>query len=181
MVKSQKNGGARPTAAERREQVLAAAIVEFAENGYQAARTGDIAKRAGISQPYIYALFENKKVLFLAVQELVSERIREAFAAAWQPSDDPDRALTALGAVHQALMADRNLLRCRLQGYAATSDPEIRTRMRELYTQTFEWLTDLTGLNVETVARFNATGLLLDIGSALDLPRAYVYAPTTRS
>ena len=45
--------GTRFSAEERREQVVAAAITEFAEQGYQAASTSAIARRAGISQPYI--------------------------------------------------------------------------------------------------------------------------------
>ena len=46
--------------------MLEAAVKEFAASGYHAASTGAIAKRAGISQPYIYALFPNKRELFLA-------------------------------------------------------------------------------------------------------------------
>ena len=46
----------RQSAEERREQVLEAATHEFAQRGYHAASTAAIAKRAGISQPYIYAL-----------------------------------------------------------------------------------------------------------------------------
>ncbi|PZS08601.1 MAG: hypothetical protein DLM64_12245, partial [Solirubrobacterales bacterium] len=52
------------TAEDRREHVLAAAISEFAQHGYHAASTAAIAKRAGISQPYIYALFASKLELF---------------------------------------------------------------------------------------------------------------------
>jgi AcrR family transcriptional regulator len=173
----QRTVGHRPSAAERREQVLSAALAEFAEYGYHATRTTDIAKRAGISQPYIYALFENKLVLFLAVQTLVNERIREAFSASWRPSADPALDLRNLGRAYMALMADTSLLRCQLQGYAAAGDPEIRAHMRSLYVETFEGLMALTGLDAEAVARFQATGLLLDIGTALDLPRAYVFSP----
>src|SRR5437879_8394750 len=50
----------------RREAVLVAARVEFAEWGYHAATTAAIAKRADISQSYIYALFPSKKDLFIA-------------------------------------------------------------------------------------------------------------------
>ncbi len=56
----------RQSAEERREQVLEAATHEFAQRGYHGAGTAAIAERAGISQPYIYALFPNKKELFLA-------------------------------------------------------------------------------------------------------------------
>jgi len=167
----------RPTAEERREQVLAAAIHEFAEHGYHAARTAAIAERAGISQPYIYALFENKKVLFLAVQSLVHDQIRATFAASWRPSESTAESLRGLGLAYRALMADQDLLRCQLQGYAATNDPEIRAHMRGLYMDTFGRIKALTGLDDMTVARFVATGTLLNIGAALDLPESYAFAP----
>jgi len=167
----------RPTAEERREQVLAAAIHEFAQDGYHAARTAAIAERAGISQPYIYALFENKKVLFLAVQSLVADRIRATFAAWWRPAESAAETLRTLGLGYRALMANQDLLRCQLQGYAATSDPEIREHMRRLYLTTFDGIMALTGLDAMTVARFVATGTLLNIGAALGVPESYAFAP----
>jgi AcrR family transcriptional regulator len=168
-----------PISEERREQVLAAAIEEFAEHGYHAAKTAAIAARAGISQPYIYALFENKLVLFLAVQDLVSVKVREAFAAGWREAesstDSKSGRLRAMGEGYGRLMADRNLLRCQLQGYAASSEPEIRDHMRAIYMKNFDTVRSLTGYDGATVARFFATGMLLNIGSALDLPREYVF------
>ena len=66
--------GVRLSADERREQVLDAAVEEFGERGYHGASTANIAKRAGISQPYIYALFSDKRELFLAVHHRVIVR-----------------------------------------------------------------------------------------------------------
>ncbi|MDQ4045126.1 MAG: TetR/AcrR family transcriptional regulator, partial [Chloroflexota bacterium] len=43
----------RRTAEERRADVLDAALVEFATYGLHGASTVNIAKRAGISQPYV--------------------------------------------------------------------------------------------------------------------------------
>jgi AcrR family transcriptional regulator len=167
------------TAAERREQVLTAAIEEFAEHGYHAARTASIAARAGISQPYIYALFENKLALFLAVQDLVSVKVRDAFTAGWRESesstDSKPARLKAMGEGYRRLMADENLLRCHLQGYAAASDPEIRDHMRALFMKNFDTVRSLTGYDGATVARFFATGMLLNIGSALELPQEYIF------
>ena len=56
----------RSTAAARRDDVLDAARVEFADHGYEGASTEDIARRAGISQPYLFRLFGTKKELFKA-------------------------------------------------------------------------------------------------------------------
>src|SRR5690242_20505696 len=69
------NGGAkrkrtrRLSAQERRADLLEAAVIEFAESGYHGTRTADIAARAGVSQPYVYALFPDKRALFLACHD----------------------------------------------------------------------------------------------------------------
>ena len=55
----------RHTAAERREAILEVAIAEFAVGGLQGASTDEIARRVGISQPYLFRLFaacEHKEV-----------------------------------------------------------------------------------------------------------------------
>jgi AcrR family transcriptional regulator len=51
----------RQTAEERREAVLVAAVTEFARAGFHGASTDAIARRAGISQPYLFRLFGSKK------------------------------------------------------------------------------------------------------------------------
>ena len=59
--------GTRLTAEERREEVLQAATEEFARGGLDGTPTEAIARRVGISQPYLFRLFRTKKELFLAV------------------------------------------------------------------------------------------------------------------
>jgi AcrR family transcriptional regulator len=51
----------RLTAAERREAVLDAAMAEFAAHGYEGSSTEEIARRAGIAQPYVFRLFGTKR------------------------------------------------------------------------------------------------------------------------
>ena len=53
----------RKTAEQRRDEILDAALVEFAERGLHGASTEAIARRAGISQPYVFRLFGTKKEL----------------------------------------------------------------------------------------------------------------------
>ena len=57
----------RKSQGERREEILDAALAEFAEHGYHGGSTEGIARRAGISQPYVFRLFGTKKELFVAV------------------------------------------------------------------------------------------------------------------
>src|SRR6266700_3589556 len=76
--------GVRMSAGERRETVLEAAVAEFALRGLAGTSTEDVARRAGISQPYLFRLFPTKKALFLALVERVSglpfDRIVKFFA-----------------------------------------------------------------------------------------------------
>src|SRR2546430_889103 len=72
----------RMTAAERRETVLDAATKEFAAKGLHGASTDDIARAAGISQPYLFRLFRTKKELYLATVERSVAELYEVFAEA---------------------------------------------------------------------------------------------------
>jgi len=62
-------GGVRETrSAERRDAILAAALEEFAANGFAGTRLDDIAQRAKIAKGTIYLYFADKETLF---QELL--------------------------------------------------------------------------------------------------------------
>jgi len=64
--------GREARSAERREVILNAALDEFAERGFQAARLDDVARRAGIAKGTIYLYFRDKETLF---QELLREML----------------------------------------------------------------------------------------------------------
>src|SRR3954470_24430574 len=97
----------RKSSDERREHVIAAAVSEFARHGYHGASTGAIAKRAGISQPYIYALFPSKRDLFLAANTQVTARIRGRFMDAARAAADPEERLQQMGESYNELLASR--------------------------------------------------------------------------
>jgi len=164
----------RQSAAERREAVLEAALSEFAEHGYRAARTANIAERAGISQPYIYALFPNKKSLFLACQDLVRARIRAAFEGARDLEGTPEQRLVALGERYRPVLSQPDLLRCQLQGFAAADDPEIRANVRAGMIASLDAVRRMTGASAEQVADFAGRGLFLNVAHILDLPQAHL-------
>jgi AcrR family transcriptional regulator len=69
----------RKSAEERRDDILEAAMVEFAERGLHGASTEEIAKRAGISQPYVFRLFGPKKDLFKAATARCLRETLETF------------------------------------------------------------------------------------------------------
>ncbi|HEX7556135.1 MAG TPA: TetR/AcrR family transcriptional regulator [Leptolinea sp.] len=53
----------------RREQIISAAALVFAEKGYQRATTREVADKAEVSEGLIYTYFENKDHLLLAILE----------------------------------------------------------------------------------------------------------------
>lgn len=57
---------------ERRQAFLAAALDEFFERGFAAARMDDIAKRAGLSKGAIYLYFDSKEALFTELIESIA-------------------------------------------------------------------------------------------------------------
>src|SRR5947199_10873585 len=101
----------RSTAAARRDEVLDAALVEFAERGFQGTSTEDIARRAGISQPYIFRLFGTKKELFSATVSRCFRETLEIFQRAAEGKRG-EEALKAMGDANiDKLLIDRTRLR----------------------------------------------------------------------
>src|SRR5438132_11315070 len=93
-----KAGDLRHTAEERRTEVLQAAVAEFALHGLHGTSTEMIAKRIGISQPYIFRPFPSKKPLFLAAIEQCVDGGATAFRNAARESanpSEPNRHATA--------------------------------------------------------------------------------------
>ncbi len=159
-------GTLRRSAEERREQVISAAITEFADQGYRAASTAAIARRAGISQPYIYALFPNKQELFIAVHDEVMSRIRRSFAAAASGGATPDEKLALMGEEYQALIADGDTLRAQLQTYV-TGDRVIQAHAARCYRELYNEVIRLSGAAAAEVSMFFACGMLANVTTAL--------------
>src|SRR5437667_6280918 len=104
----------RLSAEERRHDVLDAALVEFAERGCEGTSTEDIARRAGISQPYLFRLFGTKKELFKASVSRCFRETLELFQRAAEGTRGED-ALHAIGAAYmELLMTDRTRLRAQM-------------------------------------------------------------------
>ena len=154
---------ARSTAAARRDDVLDAALSEFADHGYEGASTEDIARRAGISQPYLFRLFGTKKELFKATVTRCFRETLELFQRAAEGERGED-ALHAIGeAYRQQLEEDRTRLRAQMQAYAACDDPEIRAVVRAGYGDLVAYVRRVSGADWPTVWDFFATGMLLNV------------------
>ena len=161
--------GARHTAGQRREDVLEAALDEFAQHGLYGGSTDRIAHKAGISQPYLFRLFGSKKELYLASAELCLERTLETFrlAAAGKTGDE---AMTAIGTAYGELIeSDRRMLTAQLQAYAASDDPDIRAVVSRGFGRLVDYVEAVSGAAPEQLATFFAYGMLCNVVAALGL------------
>lgn len=74
------NGAAAPAKREpstAREDLIAAAVAEFARKGYAGARVDEIAQAAGVNKQLVYHYFGSKQSLYLVALESVYAEIRE--------------------------------------------------------------------------------------------------------
>ncbi|GAB4587262.1 TetR/AcrR family transcriptional regulator [Nocardia sp. IFM 10818] len=160
----------RMTASERGEQVLAAAIAAFAESGYAATKTDEIARRAGVSQPYVIRLFGTKQQLFLAVSERACDRIEEVFrtsAEAADPGADAADKLLAMGEGYEVFLAEPELPLILLHSFSASADPAIGDQIRDRYGRMYHLVRELTGASIAQTRQFMATGMLLTVMGAM--------------
>ena len=153
----------RKSAAERREAVLGAALVEFAERGLEGASTEAIAAKAGISQPYVFRLFGTKKELFMAVVARCFRETLELFQRAAEGKRG-EEALEAMGRAYMdELLPDRTRLRTQMQAYAACQDPEICAVVRDGFGDLVAYVERVSDLPAAEVTRFFSTGMLLNV------------------
>ena len=159
----------RLTAEERREEILAVAQDLFAERGLYGTSTDDIARRAGISQPYLFRLFGTKKGLYLAAVERCFAETLEMFQDA-SAGRTGEAALKAISkAYHETVLNDPRRLQGQMQAYAACDDPEIRDVVRAGFGDLATYVERVSGADAATVSQWFAKGMLLNVIAAMDL------------
>jgi AcrR family transcriptional regulator len=147
----------RLTAEERHGQLLEAAVTAFSHGGYAGTTTDQVARLAGVSQPYVIRLFRTKQELFLAAVTHAGDRIEAKFreAAAREPT------LKSLGGAYDELLAERELIILLLHGFTASADPAIGEPVRACFGRIYETARTLTGATAVEVRDFFAMGMLL--------------------
>src|SRR5579884_1926879 len=138
----------------RREEILDAALGVFAEHGLHGASTDEIARRAGISQPYVFRLFGTKKELYLAVVARCFRNTLELMQRAAEGKRGQD-AMDAVGLAYGELLArDRTYLKAQMQAYAACDDADICAVVQHGYGDLVSYVERVSGEDPETVAAF---------------------------
>jgi len=162
----------RQTADERRQAVLEAAAEEFAFHGLHGASTDTIARKAGISQPYLFRLFGSKKELFRATIARCMRRTLETFQRAAEGLRG-EEALHAMGTAYvEQLLPDRVMLLGQMQAYAACEDPDIREEVRNGYGDLVAYVERVSGLPPAEIWSFFSTGMMLNVIASMELDQS---------
>ncbi|MDT7842100.1 TetR/AcrR family transcriptional regulator [Streptomyces justiciae] len=168
-------GRGRGSTQERREDVIRAAIVEFARTGYRGTSTAAIAERGGVTQPYLFRLFPDKKAIFVAALVRSAEDTRPAFETAADGVEDVERARQVMADAYTRLISTRpETLVIQLQGYAAAAqgDDLIGEAVRAGWLSIWETVHLALGVDAEQTASFFACGMLGNTLTAIGLPMA---------
>ncbi|MFF7889585.1 TetR/AcrR family transcriptional regulator [Streptomyces sp. NPDC020794] len=177
-VRTCRNGGTGRTGAqERREKVVRAAIAEFALKGYCGTSTEVIAKRVGLTQPYLFRLFPDKKAIFIAALTRSMEDTRLAFERAADGAEGGEDALHAMASAYTRLLsAHPETLPMRMQGYAlvaaaeAQGDDRIGELVRAGWMRLWETVRLSPGGGEGEAAAFLVRGMLINTLTAIGLP-----------
>ena len=159
----------RQSAEERREEILAAAMVEFADRGLDGASTDAIARRAGISQPYLFRLFGTKKDLFIASVEGCFAETLAMFRDAAEGKRG-EEALDAIGEAYvRSISEDPQRLRGQMQAYVACDDEDVCAVVRRGFGALVEFVEGIPEVPQERLVGFFAHGMLLNVIASMSL------------
>lgn len=178
-------------AAQRRELILGAATGVFAERGYAGSTTDQVAKAAGISQPYVVRMFGTKEALFLEALDRAQGKLLRAFRdviAAYDAgelaeelhhldpaagSGRPEQLKQLMAIAYADLVEDRGILMMLMQAFVAGHEPAIGARAREGFLDIYRLVRDEAGLSPETSRDFLAQGMLMNTLIGIRLPEVY--------
>lgn len=164
------------SAEERRESVIRAATIEFARGGYHGTSTEVIAKRVGVSQPYLFRLFPGKKAIFLAVSERCVEDTIRTFEEAAEGLHG-EEALHAMANAYTKVIAERpERLMMQMQMYVAVAaaeqegDHEFGAEVRDGWMRLWDTVHLPLGADVDDTTTFMAYGMLVNCLVAMGFP-----------
>jgi AcrR family transcriptional regulator len=166
----------RMSAEERRESVIRAATAEFARGGYYGTSTEAIAKRVGVSQPYLFRLFPSKKAIFLAAAERCVEDTLRTFEEAAEGLAG-EEALQAMANAYTRVIAERpERLMMQMQMYVAVAaaeeagEHEFGESVRAGWMRLWDTVHVPLGADVKETTTFMAHGALINCLVAMGFP-----------
>ncbi|MEU5793817.1 helix-turn-helix domain-containing protein [Streptomyces sp. NPDC047813] len=170
---------ARMSAEERRESVVRAAMEEFGRGGYYGTSTEAIAKRVGVSQPYLFRLFPGKRAIFLAAAERCVEETIHMFVEATEGLEG-EAALDAMAEAYTtAIVEQPSRLMMQMQMFLAVAaaeeegDREFGETVRAGWMRLWDAVDLPPGTCVKNTTEFMAYGMLINTLVAMGFPRGH--------
>ncbi len=87
----------RPLNEEKRKAIIKAAITEFYEKGFEGSSMDTISKEANVSKATVYNHFKNKEELFIAITEILKDRLYESFEYTYKKDKPIEEQLYEIG------------------------------------------------------------------------------------
>lgn len=161
--------------ADRKTEIISAAIEVFAETGYYRATTAQVAERAKISQPYIFRFFSSKEALLLSALEVSWKRIHHSFRQVIDHVASPERLESELIKAYEEILStftNETYLQMQAQTMKEQAVREVmQSGFREVRLIVLNAFREKGIQNPEDrTFMFLARGMLCNISSALDLP-----------
>ncbi|MGW2043758.1 TetR/AcrR family transcriptional regulator [Streptomyces sp. NPDC001858] len=170
----------RMSAEERRESVIRAATSEFARGGYHGTSTETIAKRVGVSQPYLFRLFPGKKAIFLAASERCMDDTVRTFEEAGKGLEG-EEALHAMANAYTRMIAEQpERLMMQMQMYVAVAAAEAEGDHAFGEAVRAGWMRLWDTVHVPLGADANGTTVFLAYGMLINCLVAMGFAPEHR-
>ncbi|MDQ1038118.1 AcrR family transcriptional regulator [Streptomyces sp. V3I8] len=166
----------RMSAEERRESVIRAAMSEFARGGYHGTSTEAIAKRVGVSQPYLFRLFPGKKAIFLAAAERCLDDTVRTFEEASRGLEGEEALHSMADAYTRVIAEEPERLLMQMQMYVAVAaaeqagDHELGEAVRAGWMRLWDTVHLPLGADMDETTTFLAYGMLINCLVAMGFP-----------
>jgi AcrR family transcriptional regulator len=145
---------------DRRELILLAATDVFGQYGYYGATTDQVARSAGVSQPYVVRMFGTKEALFL---EVIGRALALLLSTFREVLSEGRHDLGArFGAAYAEMLRQRGLLLSLMHSFVLGSDPVIGPAARRGFLEVYAFLRDEAGFDPGEAQSFLEGGMLLN-------------------
>lgn len=147
----------------------------FGARGYVGTTTDEIARAAGVSQPYVVRLFGSKETLFLAALQDALDRLLAAFRAVdlTGDADDMREAGQQMGQAYLGLLSVRGLHQILSHAFLLGAHPVIGPVARAGFAEVWRYIRIEAGFPAEHAERFLASGMLINTMIGLRITEEY--------
>lgn len=147
---------------ERRDQIVLAALAVFGARGYEGTTTDEVARAAGVSQPYVVRLFGTKESLFLGALNEALEQLLAAFRAEIARTDAEPPLSKRLGEAYLELLSVRGLHQTLSHAFLLGGHPVIGPAARAGFARVWDLFRHEAGFGAEEANMFLAQGMLIN-------------------